>query len=185
MIFTAVKLAGAFVVDMEKHEDERGFYARAWCKKEFERQGILADFVQANISFSHLQGTLRGLHYQHSPHQEAKLFRCVHGAIFSVIVDLRQDSPTKAQWYGVELSAANRRMLFMPEGFASGFISLLDNTEIFYCVTRGYHPESERGVRYDDPAFGIDWPVPVRTISEKDMNWPAFRGGRLKAGGAT
>ena len=178
MIFTATNLDNAFVVDIEKHEDARGFYARAWCKEEFEEKGIIADFVQSNISYSHVRGTLRGLHYQLSPHQEAKLFRCISGAVFNVIIDLRPASPTAGEWFGVELSAVNRRMLFMPEGFASGFISLLDNTEIFYGVTQNYHPESERGVRFDDPAFGINWPIPVRVISDKDMNWPPFMGVR-------
>lgn len=175
MIFAATKLDDAFVIDIEKHEDQRGFYARAWCQAEFEKHGIMADFVQSNISFSQVRGTLRGLHYQLSPHQEAKLFRCISGAIFCVIIDLRPASPTAGEWFGVELSAINRRLLFMPEGFASGFISLLDNTEIFYSVTRDYHPESERGARFDDPAFDINWPIPVQTISDKDMNWPPFR----------
>ena len=174
MIFSPTKLDDAFVIDVQKHEDERGFYARAWCRDEFAKHGIVADFVQSNMSFSRSRGTLRGLHYQRAPHQEAKLFRCVSGAIFHVVVDLRPASPTKGQWFGVELSAENHRMLFMPEGLASGFISLLDNTTINYSVTSDYHPESEGGVRYDDPAFGIDWPIPVQTISDKDMNWPPF-----------
>ncbi len=176
MIFTATDLDDAFVIDIEKYEDERGFYARAWCKEEFEKQGIMTEFVQSNLSFSHVRGTLRGLHYQLSPHQEAKLIRCISGAIFNVIIDLRPASPTNCQWFGVELSANNRRMLFVPEGFANGFISLLDNTEIFYSVTQDYHPESERGLRFDDPKIAINWPTPVTKISDKDLGWPPFRG---------
>ena len=171
MIFEETKLAGAFIIKLEKLEDERGFFARAWCQKEFDDAGINSRVVQANLSYNEKKGTLRGMHYQVSPYQEAKLVRCFRGAIYDVIVDLRSDSPTYKDWIGVELSAQNRQVLFVPEGFAHGFQTLESQTEVFYQVSEFYTPGAEKGARYNDPAFGIDWPLPVSVISEKDAGW--------------
>ena len=172
MIFTATRLAGAYLIDPERIEDERGFFARTWCRDEFERQGLNPRLVQCNVSYNHRRGTLRGMHYQAKPHEEAKLVRCTRGAIYDVIVDLRPDSPTYRQWVAVELTAENRRMLYIPEGFAHGFQTLADETEVFYQMSESYHPQSARGVRYDDPALGIAWPLEVAIISEKDRGYP-------------
>lgn len=174
MIFSETKLPGAVVIDIEKRGDQRGFFARGWCQREFEAQGLTARVVQANISVSHAKGTLRGMHYQAAPYEEAKVVRCTRGAIFDVILDLRPASPTYKQWLGVELTAANYRMLYVPEGFAHGFITLMDEAEVTYQVSQFYTPEAERGVRWNDPAFGIEWPVPVTVISEKDSRWPDY-----------
>jgi dTDP-4-dehydrorhamnose 3,5-epimerase len=174
MIFTETKLPGAFIIEIEKREDERGFFARAWCKKEFEAYGLNLDWVQANLAFSKRRGTLRGMHYQVAPYEEAKLMRCIRGAIYDVIIDLRPDSPTYKQWLGGELTADNHKMLYVPEGFAHGYQTLMDNIETFYQVSQFYSPESERGLRYDDPAFGIEWPIDVQVISDKDKSWPDY-----------
>lgn len=174
MIFKETRLKDAYVISIEKREDPRGFFARAWCRREFEEHGLRADFVQANISYNLKKGTLRGMHYQVSPYEEVKLVRCTKGAIYDSIIDLRPDSPTFKNWIGVELTSASRDMLYVPEGFGHGFQVLEDDTEVFYDVTQFYHPGSERGVRYDDPAFGIAWPMDVRVISEKDKTWPEF-----------
>ena len=175
MIFTETKLKGAFIIEIEKREDERGFFARAWCKKEFEAHGLTSHMVQANIAFSRKKGTLRGMHYQASPYEEAKLIRCIKGGIFDVIIDLRPDSPTYKEWFGLQLISDNYKMLYAPEGFAHGYKTLIDKTEAFYQVTQFYAPESERGVRWDDPAFDIEWPEPNDlVISEKDKNWPDY-----------
>ncbi len=172
MIFVETKPKGAFVVTLEPLKDERGFFARAWCQKVFEAHGLSSRLVQANISYNKVRGTLRGMHYQVAPCAEAKLVRCTRGAIFDVIIDLRPDSLTYRQWVGVQLTADNRKMLYVPEGFAHGFESLEDDTEVFYQVSQFYSPAHERGVRYDDPAFGIEWPIDVRVISDKDRSWP-------------
>ena len=174
MIFEETKLARAFIIKLEKLEDERGFFARAWCQKEFDDAGINSRVVQANLSYNEKKGTLRGMHYQVSPYQEAKLVRCFRGAIYDVIVDLRSDSPTYKDWIGVELSAQNRQVLFVPEGFAHGFQTLESQTEVFYQVSEFYTPGAEKGARYNDPAFGIDWPLPVSVISEKDAGWADY-----------
>ena len=175
MIFHETKLKGAFVIELERKEDERGFFARAWCQKEFEAHDLKRNLVQANVSYNRKRGTLRGLHYQVAPHEEAKLVRCFRGAIYDVIVDLRPDSPTYLHWIGVELTAENRCMLYVPEGFAHGFQTLEDDTEVFYQVSQFYTPGAERGVRWDDPTFAIEWPAAEqRVISEKDRNWPLF-----------
>jgi len=174
MIFKETKLKGAFVVEIEKLEDGRGFFARSWCETEFAEHGLNPRLVQCNISFNERQGTLRGIHYQAVPYEEAKLVRCTRGAIFDVIIDLRLDSPTLAQWIGIELTAENHRMLYIPEGFAHGFQTLKDNTELTYHVSRFYMPKAEQGVRYNDPAFGIKWPMEVRVISEKDKAWSDY-----------
>jgi len=174
MIFTATPLRGAHLVDIEKHEDERGFFARSWCGREFEAHGLNPRLAQCNISFNPHRGTLRGLHFQVKPHEEAKLVRCTRGSIFDVIVDLRPDSPTFKGHFGVELTAENRRLLYVPEGFAHGLLTLEDATEIFYQISEFYAPESQRGVRWDDPALAIAWPAPPRLVSERDRSYPDF-----------
>ena len=176
MKFTETKLKGAFIIDLERLEDDRGFFARAWCKNEMEQHGCSADLKQANLSLSKKKGTLRGMHYQISPHEESKLVRCTRGALYDVIIDLRRDSTTYKQSIGVELTADNQRMLFVPEGFAHGFITLEDETEAFYLVTEFYTPGAEKGIRYNDPALAIEWPIPVAEISDKDATWPDFSG---------
>jgi dTDP-4-dehydrorhamnose 3,5-epimerase len=173
MIFKETKLKSAFLIEIQELTDERGFFARGWCQREFEAQGLDTRLVQANISYNRRAGTLRGLHYQVSPHQENKLVRCTKGAIYDVIVDFRKGSPTYCEWIGVDLTEDNRRMLFVPQGFAHGFQTLVDDTEVTYQVSEFYTPGAERGVRYDDPAFNIRWPLPVSVISEKDSSWPA------------
>ncbi len=174
MIFKETRVKDAFIISIEKREDPRGFFARAWCSRELEDHGLQSKFVQANISQNNTKGTVRGMHYQISPHGEVKLVRCTRGAIYDVIIDLRPHSPTYKQWVGVELTAESRDMLYVPEGFGHGFQVLRDDTEVFYDVTQFYHPDAERGVRYDDSAFGITWPTDVTEISEKDQNWPRF-----------
>lgn len=175
MIFKETKLKGAYIIELERLEDTRGFFARAWCKKEFEAHGLNPHFVQINLSFNKSRATIRGLHYQIAPHEEAKLFRCTRGAIFDVITDLRLESPTYLDWIGVELTADNRKMLYVPENCAQGYQALTDNAEVFYQVSQFYEPESERGVRWNDPAFGIEWPETENIIvSEKDRDWPDY-----------
>jgi dTDP-4-dehydrorhamnose 3,5-epimerase len=175
VIFTATALEGAYVVELEPREDERGFFARAWCESEFRDHDLSTEIAQCNISFNHKRGTLRGMHYQVAPHAEVKLIRCTRGAVYDVIVDLRPDSPTQTHWIGVDLTAENRRMLYVPEGFAHGYQTLVDETETFYQVSAAYAPEAERGVRWDDPSFSIVWPDPEGAIlSEKDSSWPDF-----------
>ncbi len=177
MIFKETKLGGAFVVEPERFEDERGFFARGWSRREFEERGLDARLVETNISFNRLRGTLRGMHFQSAPRAQSKLVRCTSGAIYDVIVDLRPESPTFKRWVGVELSAENRLMLFVPEGFAHGFQTLEDETEVFYQMSDYYAPETAGGVRWDDPAFGIEWPdAPARIINERDATYPDFRG---------
>lgn len=174
MIFSETKLKGAFIIEPERLEDERGFFARTWCQREFEEHGLNPCLVQCNIAFNKKKGTLRGMHYQIAPHEEAKVVRCTQGAIYDVIIDLRPTSPTVRQWVGVELTADNRRMLYIPEGFAHGFQTLADNTEIFYQMSDFYHPKYARGVRWNDPAFGIEWPLAVQMISTKDQQFADF-----------
>lgn len=175
MIFTETPLKGAYVIDPERLADERGFFARTWCRREFEAHGLDPGLAQCNISFNHARGTLRGMHYQAAPHAEAKLVRCTTGAIYDVIVDLRRESSTFCGWFAAELSADNRKMLYIPEGFAHGFLTLTDNTEIFYQISEYYIPESARGVRWDDPAFAISWPVRPEVMSPRDSSYPDFR----------
>jgi dTDP-4-dehydrorhamnose 3,5-epimerase len=176
MIFTETRLEDAYVIDLEPRADERGFFARAWCSREFADHGLSTRLAQCNVSLNGRRGTLRGLHYQAEPHAEVKLVRCTRGAIYDVIVDLRPSSPTFCRWLGVELTAENRTMLYVPEGFAHGYQTLEDDTETFYQVSAFYAPDAERGVRWDDPAFSIEWPYPESPlISEKDRSWPDFR----------
>ena len=174
MIFKETKLPGAYILDLEKHEDDRGFFARTFCRKELESHGLIPDVAQANTSLSKIRGTLRGMHYQKSPYEETKLVRCTRGALYDVIIDLRPDSPAYKQWVGVELTADNYRMLFVPKNFAHGFITLADDTEANYLVSQFYAPGSELGIRWNDPVFDIKWPIDVAVISEKDANWPDF-----------
>lgn len=176
MEFTKTPIDGAYIIDVKRIVDERGFFGRLWCKKEFEQRGLVTTIAQSNIGVSTLKGTLRGLHYQRVPHQEVKIVRCSRGAIFDVIVDLRADSPSYKRWFGLELTQENARMLYVPEGCATGYLTLHDGTEIYYHATEYYHPETASGVRYNDPAFGIDWPGEVRIISDNDRHWPLFVG---------
>ncbi len=172
MIFTETKLHGAFVIEPELIEDERGFFARTWSQTEFVQHGLNPRVVQTNLSFNQRRGTLRGMHFQAKPHEEAKVVRCTAGSIADVIVDLRPESPTFRQWIKVELSANNRLMLYVPESFAHGFQTLEDDTEVAYQISEYYHPESARGVRWDDPVFGVDWPLEISVISERDRSHP-------------
>jgi dTDP-4-dehydrorhamnose 3,5-epimerase len=175
MIFTPTALAGSYIIDITGAEDARGFFKRAWCRREFEVRELIFSPVQMNLSYSRERGTLRGLHYQIAPSKEAKLIRCIRGAIHDVIIDLREESSTFKQACAIELTCANRRMVYVPEGCAHGFLSLQDDTEVLYLVSDYYAPEHERGVRYDDPAFAVRWPLDVRTISDKDCNWPDYQ----------
>lgn len=168
MKFSETKLKGAYVIEVESLADERGFFARSWCQKEFAEHGLNPNLVQCNISFNLKKGTLRGMHYQAKPYQEAKLIRCTRGAIYQVVIDIRPDSFTFKQWVAVELTAENRKMLYVPKGMASGFQTLMDDTEVFYQMAEFYHPESGRVVRWDNPAFEIEWPIEMKIISDKD-----------------
>ena len=178
MKFHETELKGAFIIEPEKRADDRGFFARSWCQKEFEQHGLVPRVVQANISNNKYKATLRGMHYQASPYEETKLVRCTRGAVYDVIIDVRPDSPTYRRWIGVELTASNYKMLYVPEGFAHGFQTLEDDTEVIYQVSQFYTPSAERGIRWNDPVFQIKWLTPVETISEKDANWPDFAGNR-------
>lgn len=180
MQFNETPLKGAYTIELEKRGDDRGFFARLFCEKEFGATGLETRFAQINNSSSAKPGTLRGMHYQLPPAAEVKVVRCIKGGLFDVIVDLRPDSSTFKQWFGAELSAENRRMMYVPRGFAHGFITLRDDTEAFYLVSAFYAPEQERGLRFNDPAIGIEWPMVPMEVSEKDKNWPdldpAFHG---------
>jgi dTDP-4-dehydrorhamnose 3,5-epimerase len=175
MIFTPTSLHGAFLVTLELHRDERGFFARTWCEQEFEAHGVNVRCVQGNLSFNEKKGTLRGMHYQIAPYAEAKLVRCTRGAIYDVIIDLRPGSATFKQWMAVNLTADDHQMLFVPEGFAHGFQTLEDHTEVLYQMSEFYAPEYARGVRWNDPVFGIRWPDGERIICERDRNYPNFQ----------
>ena len=174
MIFHETFLEGAFVIEIQKINDNRGFFGRSWCKNEMEKRGLNGNVVQTNTSFSSKKGTLRGMHYQKHPYEETKLIRCTKGAIYDVIIDLRKGSPTYLHWFGIELTADNYKMLYVPEKFAHGFITLKDNTEVTYQVTQFYTPGAESGIRFNDPRLKINWPVPVTMISEKDKAHPNF-----------
>jgi dTDP-4-dehydrorhamnose 3,5-epimerase len=172
MIFSKTSLKDAWLIDLERRGDDRGFFARSMCQREFAAHGLETNFVQQNTSVSATKGTLRGMHFQREPHIEAKLVRCLSGSILDVIVDLRPSSPTFRRYEAFELDGENRRQLYVPRGFAHGFQTLSPNVEVAYLVTNFYTPEAEGGVRYDDPAFGIKWPLSVTVISDKDRNWP-------------
>ena len=176
MIFTETRLKGAFVLELEKREDARGFFARSWCREEFEAHGLNPTIAQCNVSFNHVKGTLRGMHYQAAPFGEAKLVRCTAGALYDVIIDLRRGSATYKQHVGELLSAGNYKMLYVPEGFAHGFQTLEDNTEIFYQMSQFHSPEHARGVRYNDPAFAIEWRMGEPVIADRDRSYPDFSG---------
>ncbi len=177
MRFTETELRGAFVIELEPVADDRGFFARTWCAREFEERGLAARFVQCSVSFNRKRGTLRGMHYQKAPHEEIKLVRCTRGALYDVIVDLRVDSPTFARHCAAVLTPENGKMMYVPAGFAHGFQTLENDTEVCYQISEFYDPEAAAGVAWDDPAFGIAWPVAERIMSERDRNLPRLRAG--------
>lgn len=172
MIFKPTPLEGAYTIDLEMRGDDRGFFARFFCENEFRDAGLESKFVQVNNSLTEKAGTLRGLHYQLPPAAEVKVVRCIRGALWDVILDLRAGSPTFGKWFGAELSAENRTMMYVPRGFAHGFVTLTENTEALYLVSTFYAPDAERGVRFNDPKHGIEWPIAPVEISDKDRNWP-------------
>ncbi|MFA5041383.1 MAG: dTDP-4-dehydrorhamnose 3,5-epimerase [Bdellovibrionales bacterium] len=174
MIFHPTPLKGAYTIELEKRGDDRGFFARYFCEKEYAQEGLEPRFVQINDSLSEKKGTLRGMHYQLAPAAEVKVVRCLRGALYDVIVDLRPDSPTYCKWFGAELNQDNRLMMYVPKGFAHGFLSLTDHVETLYLVSDFYAPKQERGLRYNDPKFGIAWPMKPLEISAKDAAWPDF-----------
>lgn len=175
MIFTETKLEGAFIIELEKLEDDRGFFARTFCRKEFEERGLNPKIAQCNISFNQKKSTLRGMHYQIAPYKEAKLVHCIKGKIYDVIIDLRPDSPMFKEWLAVELTSENHRMLYVPEGFAHGFQTMEDDTVVFYQMSEFYHSRCSRGIRWDDPSFEIEWPITEKIISAKDNSYRQFR----------
>jgi dTDP-4-dehydrorhamnose 3,5-epimerase len=172
MIFNPLTLKGAFTIDVQPFQDNRGFFTRIFCEKEFSAHDLVQHFVQSNHSGTHGKGVIRGMHFQHSPFCEVKLVKCVQGGIFDVIVDVRKDSPTFLQWFGTELTAENKTMMYVPAGFAHGFQSLTEYSEITYMVSNFYNKDSEGGIRYSDPAVKIDWPLPASLVSEKDLKIP-------------
>jgi dTDP-4-dehydrorhamnose 3,5-epimerase len=174
MKFAETKLKGSFVIDIEEKTDQRGFFARSFCTREFSEHGLEGTIVQSNLSLNHRRGTLRGMHFQRSPHEEVKLVRCTHGAIYDVMVDLRPESPTYLQWVGEELNEKNHRMLYIPKRFGHGFQALTDGAEVMYMVTQFYAPTHAGGLPYNDPAFNITWPLPVSAISDADASWPPY-----------
>jgi dTDP-4-dehydrorhamnose 3,5-epimerase len=174
MIFTEIRLKGLFVVEPERFDDERGFFAETFSQPQFERRGLMARVAQCNLAYNHRRGTLRGMHFQSPPRAQAKLVRCTAGAIYDVAIDLRRDSPTFKEWVGVELTARSRLMLYVPAGFAHGYLTLAPNTEVFYQVSEVYAPELTGGVRWNDPAFGITLPAAVEAINERDNSYPDF-----------
>jgi dTDP-4-dehydrorhamnose 3,5-epimerase len=174
MIFTETILKNAYIIELEKREDHRGFFARTWDKKEFEEHNLNSNLVQCNVSFSKKCGTLRGMHYQKNPFEESKVIRCTKGKIFDVIIDLRSSSSTFKKWFGIELTEENYKMLYVPEGFAHGFQSLEDNSEIVYQVSEFYTPNSELGIHWNDPEFNITWPIEEKIITDKDNSWKLF-----------
>ncbi len=174
MLFHPTPLAGAYTIDLEKRGDDRGFFARLFCQREFAEQGLVTEFVQVNNSLSAEKGTLRGMHYQRAPHAETKLVRCIRGALWDCILDLRPGSQTFGQWYGEELTAENRRMMYVPKGFAHGFLTLTGDTEAIYLVDAFYAPDHESAVRWNDPRFGIQWPAAPAVLSSKDATTPDY-----------
>lgn len=175
MIFSPTEIAGVWIIDLEKRIDERGFFARTWCHREFQRHGLNCGLVQCNTSRSNYRGTLRGMHYQAAPHEEAKLVRCTRGSIFDVVLDLRPESPTFRRWISAELSEDNSRMIYVCEGCAHGFQTLSNDTEVTYLMSESFYPDSARGVRWDDPAFSIQWPAcERRLLSDRDATYPDF-----------
>ncbi len=175
MIFTELPLAGAYVIDLEPRSDERGFFARGFCANEFAQHGLMSGIVQANLSQNVRKGTVRGMHYQQAPHAEVKMVRCVNGGIYDAIIDIRPGSPTYLQWTSVELTRENHRMLYVPEGFAHGYQALADDSEVLYLVTAFYAPAHEAAIRWNDPLFGIPWPLTDVSLSPKDAVHPDFQ----------
>jgi dTDP-4-dehydrorhamnose 3,5-epimerase len=175
MIFLKTNLQDAYLIEPEKRADDRGFFARAWCKNEFEAEGLVSSLAQSNLSFNKYKGTLRGMHFQLEPFSEVKLVRCTRGSVYDVIIDLRPASPTYRQWFGTELTPDNHKMMYVPQGFAHGYQTLEDDSEVFYQVSQFYTPGAEGGVRYNDPLFGIKWPLEVTNISDKDAIWPDYK----------
>jgi len=175
MRFTETKLKGAYIIEIDKIEDDRGFFGRSWCERELKEYNLKTNLVQSNISFNRKKGTLRGMHFQKNPYQETKLVRCTKGAVYDVIIDLRTNSKTYKQWFGVELNEKNHKMLYIPEDFAHGFITLKDNSELFYLVTQYYNKNYEAGVLWNDASIGIEWPIEVSEISDKDCNHPLLK----------
>lgn len=174
MKFKKTTIDGLNIIDLNKIEDERGFFARAFCKDEFDNNNLDSNVLQANISFNKEAGTMRGMHYQKSPYQESKYIRCISGSIYDVAIDLRKDSPTYGQHFGIKLTARNRTALFIPKDFAHGFVTLEDNTEVMYLVSQIYVPGAEQGIRWDDPRFDVEWPIVPKIVSEKDSQWEGF-----------
>ncbi|MCH9030401.1 MAG: dTDP-4-dehydrorhamnose 3,5-epimerase [Bacteroidetes bacterium] len=174
MIFESLDLKGAYLIKPELHEDERGFFARSFCKKEFQEQGLINEFIQCNISYNKSKGTLRGMHYQLPPHEEIKLVRCTKGSIYDVIVDLRKNSPTRGKWLDIEINEDNRHMIYIPEGFAHGYISLVNDTEVFYQMSTYYDADSVSGFCWNDPVINIKWPIENIIVSEKDQTLPSL-----------
>lgn len=174
MIFVATPLPGAFVVELEQHADDRGYFARAWCQREFAAMGLSHEVAQCNVSHTTRRGTLRGMHWQEAPYGEAKLVRCTRGSIWDVIIDLRPDSPTYTRHFGIELNSVSGRALFVPEGFAHGFVTLEDDTDVFYQMSQFHEPNAARGVRWNDPAFGIVWPISEPLLHPRDAHYPDF-----------
>ena len=175
MKFTEIPLHGAYIIDIEPIEDERGFFARSWCTDELKQHGLNTQLAQCNISFNHKKGTLRGMHYQIKPREETKIVRCTRGALFDVIIDIRPQSPTYKKWFGTELTQENHRALYIPEGFAHGFQTLEDNTEVFYMMSDFYHAECARGIRWNDNTFTISWPLETTSISKRDLSYLLFQ----------
>ena len=175
MKFFETELKGSYIIELEKLEDERGFFTRIWDKKKIQDKGLDSDLVQMSFSFTKKKGTLRGMHFQKKPFEETKLVRCTRGKIFDVIIDLRPESNTYKKWIGVELKSDNLKMLYIPEGFAHGFQTLEDDTEVFYQMSNWFSPEHVRGIRWNDPSFQIKWPLPVENISDKDKTWKDFQ----------
>jgi dTDP-4-dehydrorhamnose 3,5-epimerase len=185
MRFHETALAGAYIIEAKPHVDHRGFFGRVWCHDELVAQGLVGEIAQSNVGFSHRKGTLRGLHLQNAPHAEVKIIRCTRGAVFDVIVDLRPESSTYCKWFGTELNESNLKMMYVPEGFATGYLTLSDDVEIYYHTSKTYHPASATGVRHNDPAFGIVWPDEIRVISDQDRGWADFASRELSFHGDT
>lgn len=179
MFFRETKISGVFEIELDRKPDERGFFARTWCREEFGEHGLNPELAQCSISYNAKKGTLRGMHFQSAPHTEAKLVRCTQGSIFDVAIDLRPSSPTYTQWVGSNLSAENRNMLYIPEGCAHGFLTLEDHAEVLYFISEFYHPESSHGFRWNDPSFGVKWPGDPLVMSDRDRQYPDFEINRL------
>lgn len=175
MNFYETTLLGAYIIEPERRVDHRGFFGRIWCKNELKQRGLQHELVQSNVGFSYRKGTMRGLHFQKAPHAEVKIVRCTRGAIFDVIVDLRPESASYKRWFGAQLDEENRKMIYVPEGFAQGYITLAENTEMYYHTSEYYDPSSAFGIRYNDPEFGIVWPAEITVISEQDTEWPDYQ----------